>query len=89
MKQAIQTKFLPATNFRGSRIKAWCERGSITIDTDHAASCPHTEAARALIARFVKEDAARYGSNPQANPWARKLIGGGLPGGGYAFVFAE
>lgn len=32
MPQAIQTKYLPATSFKGSRIKAWCERGSITID---------------------------------------------------------
>jgi hypothetical protein len=29
--QAIKTKYLPATNFKGSRIKASCEAGSITI----------------------------------------------------------
>lgn len=29
--QAIVTKYLPATSTRPSRIKAWCDRGSITI----------------------------------------------------------
>lgn len=29
--QAIKTKYLPATNFKGSRIKASCEAGSLTI----------------------------------------------------------
>lgn len=34
--QAIQTKYLPATNYRGSRIKATCERGSLTIGYSEA-----------------------------------------------------
>lgn len=29
--QAIQTKYLPATNNRGSRVKAWCQAKSITV----------------------------------------------------------
>ena len=29
--QAIQTKYLPATNTKPSRIKAWCDAGSVTI----------------------------------------------------------
>lgn len=29
--QAITTKYIPATNFRGSRIKAQCSAGSVTV----------------------------------------------------------
>lgn len=31
MKQAIVTKFLGPTNYRGSRVKATCQAGSVTI----------------------------------------------------------
>lgn len=87
--QAIQTRYLPATNFKGSRIKATCERGSITIDYPHELSGEevHRAAVHALIARFVKEDESRYGTG--RNPWARPFITGGLPGGGYCHVFVE
>ncbi len=34
--QAIQTKFLPPTNAKGARVKAWCDAGSITLPWDHA-----------------------------------------------------
>jgi hypothetical protein len=48
--QAIHTYFLPATNFRGSRIKAVCQAKSITLSWDHALnpSGNHTWAAKAL-----------------------------------------
>lgn len=36
MLQAIQTKYLGPTNFRGSRVKAYCQAGSITIDWEHS-----------------------------------------------------
>lgn len=36
--QAITTKYLGPTNFRGSRIKAYCQAGSITIPFDHSLS---------------------------------------------------
>ena len=87
--QAIQTKYLPATNLKGSRIKAWCERGSITIDYPHELSGAevHRAAVHALIARFVKEDAIRYGT--QRNPWDTPFVTGGLPGGDYCHVFVE
>lgn len=85
--QAIQTKYLPATNYRGSRVKATCERGSITIDYPHELSgdAVHIAAADALVARFVKEDAARYGT--KVNPWSRTRVCGGLPDGTYAHVY--
>lgn len=35
MVQAIQTKFLGPTNFRGSRVKAYCQAGNITLPWSH------------------------------------------------------
>jgi hypothetical protein len=35
MRQAIQTKWLGPTNFRGSRVKAFCEAGSLTMGWEH------------------------------------------------------
>ena len=76
--QAIETKYIGPTNYRGSRIKASCERGSITISYDSALNSEeaHIAAADALVAKFVKEDEARYGTN--RNPWSAKRIMGGL-----------
>lgn len=63
---SIQTKYLPATNTRGSRIKAWrvdCDHNgkteSVTVSFDHGAGDPHDNAARAWIARHWKDDAKR------------------------------
>lgn len=88
--QAILAKYLPATNHRGPRIKAWCERGSITADWDHSLDgAGNAElAAEALRADFVSEDAASYARAAPSNPWAAPLIGGAMPGGGWCFVFA-
>ena len=77
--QAIVTKYLGPTNVRGSRIKAWCERGSITVSYDDSVSDAHEVAVRALVAKFVKEDEKGYGTTK--NPWARPMIQGGLPKG--------
>jgi hypothetical protein len=76
--QAIETKYIGATNYRGSRIKASCERGSITISYDSALNSEeaHIAAADALVAKFVKEDEKRYGTN--RNPWSAKRVCGGL-----------
>ena len=88
--QAILTKFLSATNFRGARIKGTCERGSITIIYPHEAQMgddAHVLAADALIAKFVKEDEKRYGTNK--NPWSFPRVCGQLPSGDYAHVFIQ
>lgn len=51
--QAITTKFIAATNTRGSRIKATAGQGqSITVGYDHSARCAHREAAIALIKKL-------------------------------------
>lgn len=85
--QAIITKFLPATNFKGSRIKAICDRGSITTAYPHDLSgdACHIHAVDMLVAKFVKEDAARYGT--KKNPWSKPRACGQLPNGDYAHVF--
>lgn len=90
--QAIITKYLPATNSRGSRVKATCARGSIIIpweyDVDEHAN--HTLAAEKLCAKFAADDFRKYGTDPVGNPWMRKLATGELPKGtGYAHVFAK
>ncbi len=50
----IQTKYLACTNTRGSRIKAWCQAGSITVGYPHELTdlaCHHF-VAEALIAKL-------------------------------------
>lgn len=76
--QAITTKYLSATNSRGSRIKATCAAGSVTIGFPHelwGMAC-HAAAAKALVDKMGWND-AHYGG----------LMGGQLPNGDYAFVF--
>jgi hypothetical protein len=84
--QAIQTKYLPHTNTRPSRIKAWCQRGSVTITTDCSLESDHREAVRVLLAKFIAEDEERYGTPRSANPWAADFVLGALPGAGYVAV---
>lgn len=89
--QAIISKFLPPTNTRPSRIKATCERGSITITYPHEFSgdACHAYAANLLCERFIAEDVRRYGSDPRANSWSRKRVLGTIPGGDVVHVFTE
>lgn len=79
--QAITTKFLGPTNVRGSRVKATCDAGSITIYWNHAigVEANHRSAAEALCAKLGWLD----------NPYYGRLHMGGLPGSGYVFVFDE
>lgn len=75
MRQAIETKFLGPTNFRGSRIKATAQAGSVTVSYDHALNSDqnHEAAAIALCAKFG---------------WAGRIYGGGKADGkGNVFVF--
>lgn len=76
--QAIETKFLGATNYRGSRIKAACEAGSITVNWDYELDVidNHRRAAEML-----REKLGWFGTH------YGDLHMGALPGAGYAFVF--
>jgi len=79
MRQAILTRVLPATNTRGTRIKATAQAGSVTIGYDEAGSTPeerHAVAANILAKKFGWDNRDYYGP----------LVGGVLPDGSYAFV---
>ena len=54
MYQAIETKYLGPTDHRGSRVRAKCQAGSVTLSWDHALDtvANHAAAARALIRKL-------------------------------------
>lgn len=94
--QAIQTKVIPATDTKPTRIKASCGRGSRIFSADSYAGedmtnseATHRRVALALINRFLDEDAKQYGSNRQTNPWAGHFATGCLPDGSFAHVFTN
>lgn len=53
-RQAITTKYLGPTNYNGSRIKAKCYGGSITIPLDYSLDTDqaHAKAAKALAEKM-------------------------------------
>lgn len=73
MYQAIQTRFLGPTSFKGSRIKATASAGSVTLNWDHRLNPNgnHKAAAEALARKFG---------------WTGTWHGGELPNQDYAFV---
>ncbi len=75
--QAIETKYLGATNAKGGRIKATAWAGSVTIGYDYAldAQGNHKAAADALITKLG---------------WTGTFAqGGNVKGNGYYFVNVE
>jgi hypothetical protein len=77
--QAIHTKYIGPTNTRGSRIKATCDAGSVTIPYPHELSdqACHRAAAVALVVKLGSDD-PHYGAG---------LLGGELPNNaGYCFI---
>jgi len=83
--QAIETKYFPTTNIRGSRIKATCARGTLTIPYPHEfnAEDAHKFAAEQLKEKFCQED-VRKG---QPGVWWRESITGVLKNGNHVHVF--
>ena len=79
--QAIVTKYLGPTNFRGSRVKATCAAGSLTLSWDDALDVDGNHDAAALaLATKLGWRGDRYG----------KMAGGGLPkGDGSVYVFVN
>ena len=71
--QAIQTRYLPATDTRGSRIKAWAEAGSITIPY------PHELSGQAVYRKAAQALADKFG-------WNYKYLGAQLTNNDYVFV---
>ena len=77
MAQAIETKFIRATNFKGERIKASAFGGSVTVGYDYELDTAdnHKAAADALIAKMG---------------WTGTFAqGGNAKGDGYVFVNVE
>jgi hypothetical protein len=81
MRQAIETKYLGPTNYRGPRVKAKCDAGSLTLPWDHSLDVGdnHMTVAGRL--------AIRLGWLGSEAPGV-KMVGGSLPQShaGYAFV---
>ena len=75
--QAIETKYLRATNVRGARIKATAWAGSVTVGYDWGLDADenHSAAADALIAKFDWKGTYAQGGN--------------VKGDGYYFVNIE
>lgn len=70
--QAIVTKFVGATNSRGSRIIARCQAKWITVSYDHALNADGNHAAAAQqLAESLGWTGDAYG----------RLVGGGMPDG--------
>jgi len=77
ISQAIETRYLGPTNYRGGRIKATAWAGSVTVPYDHALNTDgnHKAAADALIAKMG---------------WTGTFAqGGNVKGDGYCFVNVE
>jgi hypothetical protein len=75
IRQAIQTKWIGPTNFRGSRIKAKCDALTRIYSWDHSlgVEANHIQAAQLLASELE---------------WSGNWFGGGLPGSGFCFVMA-
>jgi len=72
--QAIVTKYLPATNTRGSRIKATAYAGSVTVSWDHSISSEaenYRAAAMALVTKYgLPSDNWHIGIMPNGSGFA-------------------
>lgn len=90
IRMAIQTKFIPPTNTKGARYKAFCERGKITINQIDSKNPVenHIAAAQKLVELFLHDDFKSYGTKHSENPWGKNRVVGQLPNGDYAHVYA-
>lgn len=78
--QAIETRYIGATDFRQSRIKAICEAGSVTVhfdDNKNGLEGAHDNAARALILKLGWNDGRGYwvrGCTPKSRGYVYVLV---------------
>lgn len=89
--QAIITKFLPATNTKGSRYKASAQWGSLIVSADHELNPEqnHLAACLALRRQIADANAKQYNTKAENDPWMRPMVCGALPSGEYAHVFKD
>ena len=80
--QAIITTYLCPTNTKGTRYKASCEAGSVTISADNALSIDqnHGAACQALKDKLSERNATAYGTKPENDVWQRKTVCGSFDG---------
>ncbi len=74
--QAIRTRYLGPTDTRGSRLKAACQGGTLTLPYPYELE---GEQAHRVAAEALRD---RLG-------WSGELVGGHMDTGDYAFVFAR
>jgi hypothetical protein len=79
--QAIHTKYIPASNVKGSRIKATSDNGHsviVSYDDSFDGHLVHFEAVKALVIKHKLD-------------WdiANMCYGGSSDGKGYTFVFSD
>lgn len=87
--QAITTKYLPATNTKGARIKASCEAGSVTISYPHEAQhgCEaHAQAVYELGSKLRWERYMSPGWVAPGSPPRRPIIGIEFAPGEWVFL---
>ena len=87
--QAIEVKYLGPTETKGSRWKAECERGSITVPYEYSKNADENAemACYELCFKFANEDAEKYGTPLAKNPWLKKKVFGQIKNGNRVFVF--
>lgn len=80
--QAIQTKYLAPTNFKGPRVVAKCDAGKVTVSWDYESDVVtnHVKAAKAL--RDILDH-----RNGGGSVWSCKFVCGALPDGTFAHVY--
>lgn len=71
MYQAITTKYLPATNHRGERVKATAQAGSVTVswDYDLNTEANHKAAAQALADKMGWNATSPLSRAPRTSVW--------------------
>lgn len=87
--QAIETRYLGPTTFKGSRIKASAWAGSKTVPYDHSLNAEenHLKAAMTLAAKLAS-NAEKYGGSSiwSTGIWTQ---GGNAKGNGYVFTVSD
>lgn len=76
MSQAIVTKYIPATNTKGSRVKATSWAGSVTVNYEHGLNADqnHLAAAKSLAEKFGWKGSFVGGDNPDARGYTFVLV---------------
>lgn len=86
MSQAITTKYLGPTNFRGARVKATSQAGSLTLPWDDAKGIDDNHYAAALALAMKFDWVRQY----DLDKGTIHIVGGGMPDGrGNVYIIAE